>query len=146
MAVHILMIDQDGRVLFGERANVAFGNGLLCLPGGHLEDGESAEGAAVREAREELGIALDLDDLECVHVAHFRSLDGRNGVGFYFRSSRWEGEISNCEPGKCKKLVWCAPDRILDGIPMHIELAMQHISKGIAFSFDGWGGDSPSYR
>lgn len=47
-----VLIIHDGRILCASRRN---GEGL-CGPGGHVEDGEDAEDAAVREAMEEFGI------------------------------------------------------------------------------------------
>lgn len=47
-----VLVIRDGKILVGERK----GSGLLCGPGGHIENGETPEGAAVREAREEFGI------------------------------------------------------------------------------------------
>lgn len=47
-----VLVVKDGRILVGERKD----SGLLCGPGGHIEQGEIPEEAAVRETREEFGI------------------------------------------------------------------------------------------
>lgn len=47
-----VLVIRDGKILVGERKD----SGLLCGPGGHIENGETPEDAAVREAREEFGI------------------------------------------------------------------------------------------
>lgn len=47
-----VLVIQDGRLLVAERTD---GKGL-CGPGGHIEEGESPEEAAVRETEEEFGI------------------------------------------------------------------------------------------
>ncbi len=47
-----VLVVRDGKILVGERKDT----GLLCGPGGHIENGETPEDAAVREAREEFGI------------------------------------------------------------------------------------------
>ncbi|KAI4450676.1 hypothetical protein C823_005213 [Eubacterium plexicaudatum ASF492] len=47
-----VLVVKDGKVLVGERKD----SGLLCGPGGHIENGETSEDAAIREAREEFGI------------------------------------------------------------------------------------------
>lgn len=46
---------KDGKVLIGTRGN-GDGNGLICGPGGHIEDGETPGQAAIRETQEEFGI------------------------------------------------------------------------------------------
>ncbi len=47
-----VIVIRDGKILVGERKD----SGLLCGPGGHIENGETPEDAAAREAREEFGI------------------------------------------------------------------------------------------
>jgi len=55
-AVAVIM-ECRGKLLFGVRKNDP-GRGMLDLPGGFADAGESAEEAARREIREELGIAI----------------------------------------------------------------------------------------
>jgi phage-related protein (TIGR01555 family) len=50
-----VLIIKDGKVLTGVRLN-DYGRGLICGPGGHIEDGETARDAAIRETQEEFGI------------------------------------------------------------------------------------------
>lgn len=47
-----VIVIKDGKVLVGTRKD----NGQTCGPGGHIENGETPEEAAAREAREEFGI------------------------------------------------------------------------------------------
>lgn len=47
-----VIVIKDGKVLIGKRKD----NGKICGPGGHIEAGETAEQAAIRETREEFGI------------------------------------------------------------------------------------------
>ena len=47
-----VLVVKDGKILCGIRSD----NGLCCGPGGHIEDGEAPEKAAVRETAEEFGI------------------------------------------------------------------------------------------
>lgn len=71
------------------------------LPSGHLEQGESVVGGAVREAGEEVGVVIDPSDLTFVHIVHYRAPGSEGRIGFYFRTERWAGDPSNREPGKC---------------------------------------------
>ena len=54
-AAGILFLDPDGSALFLKRGPGGDWPGAWCFPGGRIEDGETAEEAALREAREELG-------------------------------------------------------------------------------------------
>jgi len=47
-----VIVVKNGKILVGTRKD----NGLVCGPGGHIENGETAEDAAIRETREEFGI------------------------------------------------------------------------------------------
>jgi len=50
--------------------------GLWSLPGGHIEPGETARAAAVREVREETGVEAELASLVDVHDVIVRGGDG----------------------------------------------------------------------
>ena len=52
----VALIDIDGRVLIAKRPEGKSMAGLWEFPGGKVEDGETPEGALVRELSEELGI------------------------------------------------------------------------------------------
>ncbi len=56
-AAAAVIIECQGKILFGLRKHEP-GKGMLDLPGGFVDRGESAEAAALREVREETGIEL----------------------------------------------------------------------------------------
>ncbi|MEV5837641.1 NUDIX domain-containing protein [Nocardia sp. NPDC052112] len=55
--VHLLL-RRGSEVLFGQRRNTGFEDGAWHLPSGHLEADESVVDALIREAREEIGVAI----------------------------------------------------------------------------------------
>lgn len=79
--VHLLL-EREGRLLFLERQNTGYADGLLGLVAGHLEGAETAREALCREAYEEVGLSLHPVDLELVHVSHRRHTTefGRQGA------------------------------------------------------------------
>lgn len=74
------------------------------LVGGHLEPGESAEAAIVRECREELGITVRA--AQSIPV----ELDDPAITMHAFLIDTWEGEITNHAPEEHDKVEWFAPD------------------------------------
>ena len=59
LVVALALIDADNRVFIARRPEGKAMAGLWEFPGGKLEPGESPEQAAIREAHEELGIAIE---------------------------------------------------------------------------------------
>lgn len=51
------VIEKDGKILLEKRNNEPF-KGYWTLPGGHIDFGETAEQAVIREVKEETGLTL----------------------------------------------------------------------------------------
>lgn len=58
IALCLMLLRREDQVLLGEKLT-GFGTGQIVAPGGHIEPGESALDAAVRETREETGLSVD---------------------------------------------------------------------------------------
>ena len=56
--VRLITTDGEGRVLLLKRADSKYAAGSWCLPGGKIDYGETAEGAAAKELREETSLVL----------------------------------------------------------------------------------------
>lgn len=137
--VHVIL-RRDGRVLFGRRTGTGFADGLLHLPSGHLEAGESVTDAAIREAYEELGVVVAGIDLRFVHVMHRAPETGPDRVGFFFAAERWAGEPFVKEPDKCAELVWVDPAALPPDVVEYPALALSAALAGRHFSEYAWLG------
>ena len=92
------------------------------LPGGHLESGEDLYDAMIREAKEELGIEIEREDMQMVHIYHHFEKDM---LKFVFKVKTFKNEIQNLEPEKCKELKWVdienLPVNTISGIRRELE-------------------------
>lgn len=86
-------IFQDGEVLLQKREDFE----VWCLPGGHVENSESAAQAAVREVREETGFEVELTCF--VGLYYHPGLDGL-GMHSVLFSARLLGGTLQCDPGE----------------------------------------------
>lgn len=102
---------------------------------GHVEPGETAVQAAIREVREELGVVVEPDALHCAAV--MQRTDGTDDpieqrVEWYFTCDEWHGEPSVQEPQKCAGLEWFALDALPELVPPHERRALAAIRRGTA--------------
>lgn len=110
-------------------------DGKYSLPAGHLDGGEPATQALVREAKEELGITLKLENLNFLHVLHRIATEGdHERVDFFFEASKWDGKIINAEPAKCDELKWEEPSNLSDNMAPEVKHALGKIAAGEAYS------------
>jgi 8-oxo-dGTP pyrophosphatase MutT (NUDIX family) len=135
-AVHLLLFDGAGRVLLARRADTGYEDGRLSVPAGHLDGDETVRQAAVREAAEEVGVDIDVDALDVVHVMHRRSDDER--IDFFVACRRWTGDPVNAEPHKCSELVWVDPSALPDDVIPYVRAGIEHVIAGRTFSEHGW--------
>lgn len=112
-AVYLALVrDGDGgpEVLLQLRRGTGFMDGRWAHgAAGHVELGESAVQAAVREAAEELGVTVDPDDL--VHVATLHRTVAvhepvEERMDLFLATRTWSGEPSAVEPDKAAELRW----------------------------------------
>lgn len=140
--VHLLLLD-GGKILLGRRHNTGYADGeWQIMPSGHLEEGESVIGTAVREAREELGI--DVTDLDVVHVMHHRNAGGTARIGMFLIARSWAGEPVNTEPHKCAELAWHPMERLPEGMVPYAAAGIRAVREQERFALHGWETPDPA--
>lgn len=136
-AAYVLCLRASGpstQVLLQLRANTGYRDGhWACAAAGHVEADEPADRAAVREAGEELGIAIepvDLCPLTTMHRTHGngRAIDER--VDFFFTCRTWRGTPRLMEPGKAEGLQWFGLDALPEPVVPHEERVLQLLRDG----------------
>jgi 8-oxo-dGTP diphosphatase len=117
-----LIVEQEGRVLCLHQTKK--NGGGYSLIGGNVESREFARQALVREAREEAGISVEIDDLELVHVLHRHKLKkNEEALVLYFRANKFFGIPTSLEPKKFKAVRWLD----LREMPENVSKATIHV-------------------
>lgn len=110
-AVHIILM-KDNKVLIQKRKGTKLWSGYFALPAGHIDAGENQYEALVREAKEELGIEIDINDIINEYVVlrrNYFEIDGKvlePYIDYYFEINKYKGKESIMENDKCDELLW----------------------------------------
>jgi 8-oxo-dGTP pyrophosphatase MutT (NUDIX family) len=134
-AVHLFII-KDKQILLLRRFNTGYEDGNYSVVAGHLNGGEEIITAAIREAREEVGIDIQEKDVEIVQMMH-RIFDDER-IDFFVSVFAWEGEISNNEPDKCDDLSWFPIAHLPDNTIPYVRQAILNYQTNTPFSSFGW--------
>lgn len=103
---------QGTEILLHRRRNTGWMDGRWDTAGsGHVDAGETASEACVRECAEELGIGVLPEHVAFAHLTH-RLIAAGAYYDLYFRVLAWEGEPSICEPEKSSALAWFPLDAL----------------------------------
>lgn len=99
-----VLVAQHHHILLGERTH-SHGSGTWCIPGGHLEFGETPEECAVRELKEETGLsALSTQEGPWVNVLFPNQQ--KHYISLFVIVKEYEGILQNPEPDKCRSWEW----------------------------------------
>ncbi len=118
------------------RYNTGYQDGNYSVVAGHLNGGEPITDAAIREAREEVGIEIQAQDLEVVGVMHRLSDDER--IDFFLLASSWSGQVSNEEPHRCDQLIWSDLDELPENVIPYVRRALDNYRSDRWFDSYGW--------
>jgi 8-oxo-dGTP diphosphatase len=139
-AVHVFLLRGD-EVLLLRRYNTGYEDGRYSVPAGHLDGGETVVAAAIREAREEVGVALDPAEVAVAGVMHRRAEDER--VDWFVAARLWRGEPENREPHRCDELRWAPLDAPPPETIPYVRRALENFRAGRWFDSFGWPGGAP---
>lgn len=132
---HLFLI-WDDKILFLRRFNTGYEDGKYSVIAGHIERNETARETIIREAKEEAGIDIDLDDLELIHVMH-RNEDEKK-LDFFWSTKKWRGEPKIRESQKCDLLTWFKLDNLPDNVVSYIRQAIDCYLCKKFYSEYGW--------
>lgn len=140
-----LVLQKNSKVLLLKRQNTGYEDGNYGLISGHVEPNENFTQAMIREAKEEIDIALTEDDLLFAHMQHRSSTwDNSERVDVYFLAKKWSGKLKNNEPEKCAELSWHPLNNLPKNTIDCVGVALEQIALGKNYSEFGWG-NKPSH-
>ena len=114
-AVFPIIINKQNQILLARRANTGYRDGKWDFAGsGHVDENETATQAVIREAKEEMGILVSVNDVKFAHLSHRIGKNGnRTYYDIYFFIKAFTGIPFIAEPEKCSGLRWFG----IDGLP-----------------------------
>ena len=111
VAVGTIISDGDGRILLVRRA-IEPGYGKWVFPGGYVDRGEQILAAAQREAREESGLAVRVEDLVDIY-----SYAGRTPIIIVFAATRIGGDLQVDDEGLEARWFGCQRSAVVRARP-----------------------------
>jgi 8-oxo-dGTP diphosphatase len=121
-----VMIVRDQQVLLQLRGG-PLGQSTWATPGGHLDHGETPEECAVRETQEEIGVDLNIDDLEFVGITNDQFVDlQKHYITLWFVARKFRGEPQIVSPREVRDLGWFD----WDALPQPLFMPFQHVISG----------------
>lgn len=138
LSVYVFLV-KDGKILLLRRANTGYEDGNYGLPAGHADGNETGRAATAREALEEVGVKIELDDLEFAHTMHRLQNDER--VDYFFAAKNWQGKPKNMEPEKCDDVSWFPLNDLPPNTIPYIKQAIESWQNGVYYS-EFWKGDT----
>ena len=136
VAVHLFLVKNE-EILLLKRYNTGYEDGNYSVIAGHLDGNENVCQAMLREAKEEAGIKISIEDLEIVQVMHRKQADDER-IDYFFHCAAWEGNITNMEPGKCSELKWYPLKNLPNNTIDYIVFAIKNYLDKKNFTHYGW--------
>jgi len=141
-AAFVIAQNEKGEIAFVLRSNTKWMNGFYGLPSGKVEIGESFSAAAIREAKEEINIDVELENLKPVLTVHRASTQQDKSkmewIDQYFTAEKWSGEAHNAEPDMHSELAWLDPRALPENTIPEVAAAIKVWLEGDDYLEYGW--------
>lgn len=133
-SIYLIIKNDEGKILLQRREGTKLWLGYLALPAGHIDVGENAYDALIREAKEELDIDISIDNIIDTFVVNRRNKSLLPYYDIYFEIGKYNGTIKINEPNKCSELVWADLDNLPNDMIDFEKVAIYNNLNGIKFS------------
>lgn len=134
-AVHWFAFNPQGELLLLRRFGTGYMDGSYSVPAGHVDGGESARAAMLREIYEEVGVELTEGDITFGHVMHRNQVsEPHERIDFFYVTKDFSQPINNCEPDKCDELRWVDPSNPPQNMVEYVRKALRHVTEEVFYS------------
>ena len=133
-----VLLRKANKFLLIKRQNTGYQDGKYGLLGGGVDGNETILKAAIREAKEEVGVTLQEKDLDVIHVLHERYKNKYEAIVFLVEAKHWTGEPKIAEPEKCSGITWSDIDNIHELTMPTLKHAIKQINENKFYSEVGW--------
>lgn len=134
-----VIIKRGDKILFIQRQHTGYADGMYCMPGGHVEAGESFSSAALREVAEEVGLHLHPEDLHPVFTMQRKQNAEDIRIAIIFEATHWYGEPRSLEPDRHGPVTWYDADNLPFGSIMQFQSdALRALLSGKRYIETGW--------
>ncbi|MEQ9296970.1 MAG: NUDIX domain-containing protein [Cyclobacteriaceae bacterium] len=105
VGIGVIVQDENNKILVGKRKGSH--SPFFSIPGGHLENGETFEEAAIKEVFEETGLRIKNPVVYCVtnNLTTYKN-ENKHYVSVNLFTNEFEGDLALKEPDKCEKWDW----------------------------------------
>lgn len=124
-----LIVKNDNKILLSLRENTGYMDGYYSLVAGHLDGNEPARFACIREASEEAGMNLKMNDLKPGCIMH-RLTPERECIDIFFIVEDYDGNLENMEPNKCGGLKYFDADNLPHNLIDYIKVGIENSLNG----------------
>lgn len=136
---------ENQEILLQKRFNTGYADGMWdCASSGHVEAYESMKMALVREANEELGIKIEISDVEFATITH-RYTPTTKDIYYnaFFVVKKYKGVPIIKEPDKCSELCWFGVNSLPDDFLVDRKQALSNYFSNIHYDESGWDSINP---
>ena len=124
-----LIVKNDNKILLSLRENTGYMDGHHSLVAGHLDGNEPARFACIREANEEAGMDLKMNDLKPGCIMH-RLTPERECIDIFFIIENYNGNLKNMEPNKCGGLEYFYVDNLPNNLIDYVKVGIENSLNG----------------
>ena len=131
VCVDLLLRDQN-KILLMMRQNTGSNDGEYELPGGHLEKEEDIVAGIIREAKEELNISLEREELHILHICHHYT---EERVNIILEAEKKDHIPMIGEKEKCSELKWVDIDSLPEKTTKKVKTIIENIKQKKIYDF-----------